>query len=64
MGWRKWDLERGWGAESERKRENRHWRAPGGEREKGWGWARKTVAGIERENEGGGGPGTERGAER
>lgn len=58
---RKWDGERfrgvgtkkaskrGWGAESERRRDNRHCRAPEGEREKGWGWARKTVAGIERE---------------
>lgn len=58
---RKWDGERfrgagskkaskrGWGAEGERRRDSRHWRAPEGEREKGWGWARKTVAGIERE---------------
>lgn len=61
VGWRRWDAERyrgagtkkvskrGWGAESERKRESRRWRAPEGEREKGWGWARKTVAGMERE---------------
>lgn len=40
---------RGWGAESERRRESCHWRVPEGERAKGWGWARKTVAGIERE---------------
>lgn len=58
---RKWDGERfrgvgtkkankrGWAAEGERRRDNRHCRAPEGEREKGWGWARKTVAGIERE---------------
>lgn len=40
---------RGWGTEGERRWESRHWRALEGEREKGWGWARKTVAGIERE---------------
>lgn len=61
MCWSKWDAQRhrgvgtkkvskrGRGAESERRRENRHWPAPEGEREKGSGWARKTVAGIERE---------------
>lgn len=57
-GWRKRDVERcsgagakkaskrGWDAEGERRRENRHGRAPEGERETGWGLA---VAGIERE---------------
>lgn len=40
---------RGWGMEGERGRENRHWRTLEGEREKVWGWMRKTGAGIERE---------------
>lgn len=60
-GWRRRDVERhrgagtkkaskrGCSAERERKRENRQGRAPEGEREKGWGWARRTGAGIERE---------------
>lgn len=60
-GWRKGDVERcgrvgtkkaskqGWGADSEGRRENRHWCAPEGEGETGWGWGRKTAAGIERE---------------
>ncbi|KAG7245169.1 hypothetical protein INR49_023735 [Caranx melampygus] len=40
---------RGWGSERESRRDSWHGRTLEGEREKGWGWARKTGAGIERE---------------
>lgn len=40
---------RGWGTEGERRLESLHGRTLEGEKEKVWGWARKTVAGIERE---------------
>lgn len=38
---------RAWGMEGERKWESWHGRMHEGERERGWGWARKTSAGIE-----------------
>lgn len=40
---------RGWGTEVERRRESRHGRPFDNERERGWEWVKKTVAGIERE---------------